>query len=189
MLIKPSLFLASYAPLFFLLAIRFDDTWLRVGFVVLGFLGVTGLWAYLRAQNRATQYGYVFTSVRDSGPEAGAYLATYLLPFLTVSNPNAFDLVAYAGFFVIAFLVNIQSSLIQVNPMLYIIGYRVREVETDKGWRGYVIAPKAARLSLGEEQMAAKLGADMLFQRKSGPGNRTPEVESSRGILHRQHAN
>jgi hypothetical protein len=52
MLGRPLLFLSSYAPLFGLLAIRFEQRWLWISCVVLTALGVASLWLLLRLDAR-----------------------------------------------------------------------------------------------------------------------------------------
>lgn len=54
MLGKPLLFVSSYAPLFALLAIRFDQLWLILTCSGLAVAGVGALWLLLRLDARAT---------------------------------------------------------------------------------------------------------------------------------------
>jgi hypothetical protein len=83
------------------------------------------------------------TSVRDDGSEAASYLAAYLLPFLTVGAPSARDLAAYAGFLVIAAIIYARSSMIQANPLLYLLGYKVLSVTDSHRVHAYVITRHA----------------------------------------------
>ena len=98
MLGRPLLFLSSYAPLFALLAIRFEQRWLWISCTVLAVLGVVSLWLLLRLDARSSPGPHTLVSSRDAGVEAAGYLATYLLPFLTVATPTIRDVIAYAGF-------------------------------------------------------------------------------------------
>lgn len=88
MLGRPLLFLSSYAPLFGLLAIRFEQLWLWISCTVLAALGVVCLWLLLRLDARSSPGPHTLASVRDAGVEAAGYLAAYLLPFLTVATPT-----------------------------------------------------------------------------------------------------
>src|ERR1035438_9441157 len=80
MLGRPLLFLSSYAPLFALLAIRFEERWLWISCTALAVLGVVSLWLLLRLDARSAPGPHTLASVKDAGGEAAAYLATYLLP-------------------------------------------------------------------------------------------------------------
>lgn len=125
MLGKPLLFLSGYAPLFALLAIRFQPAALLWGCVILALVGVASLMLLLVLDARATPGIHRLQQVKDAGAEAGAYLGAYLLPFVTVTTPSLRDIVAYCGFIVVSAAIYLHSSLVQINPLLYLLGYRV----------------------------------------------------------------
>ena len=132
MLGRPLLFLSSYAPLFGLLAVRFEPRWLWISCPCSPLLGVVSLWLLLRLDARLarTPPAGVCPGCRRG---AAGYLATYLLPFLTVATPTVRDVLAYAGFLLVTAVVNIRSAVAQVNPLLYLFGYRVLSVTDDRG--------------------------------------------------------
>lgn len=163
MLGRPLLFLSSYAPLFGLLAIRFEPRWLWISCTVLAALGVVSLWLLLCLGRRATAGPHELASVRDDGSEAAAYLASYLLPFLTVGVPSTRDVLAYAGFLVIAALIYIRSSMIQANPLLYLLGYKVLSATDSNGLHAYIITRRALRG--GDCLSASPLRDDVLIDR------------------------
>jgi hypothetical protein len=113
MLGRPLLFLSSYAPLFALLAIRFEQRWLQISCTVLAVTGVVSLWLLLRLDARSSPGPHTLASVKDAGGEAASYLATYLLPFLTVATPTIRDVLAYAGFLLVAATISLRSSVVQ----------------------------------------------------------------------------
>lgn len=139
MLAKPLLFLSSYAPLFALLAIRFSPLWLILTSSIVAALGVGSLWMLFRLDARATPGPHRLVCVRDAGAETGAYLGAYLLPFLTIAQPSLRETIAYAGFIIVAGAVYLRSSVVQINPLLYLFGYRVLAIEDDRGLRAYLI--------------------------------------------------
>jgi len=139
LLIRVRLFLSSYAPLFLILGVRFTDVWLTWSFLVLATLSiVTGLLIFRSARQIATGE-YVFTSVEDRGAEVSGYLATYLLPFVTVVSPSLRDIIGYAIFFGIAGVLYVRSEMIQINPTLYIFGWKVVAVTVDKTWTAHLL--------------------------------------------------
>jgi hypothetical protein len=61
MLGKPLLFISSYAPLFALLAIRFEPRWLWISCATLAGLGVISLLLLLRLDARSAAGPHVWT--------------------------------------------------------------------------------------------------------------------------------
>ena len=163
MLGRPLLFLSSYAPLFALLAIRFEQRWLQISCTVLAVTGVVSLWLLLRLDARSSPGPHTLVSVKDAGGEAASYLAAYLLPFLTVATPTIRDVLAYAGFLLVAATINLRSSVVQVNPLLYVLGYRVLSVTDDYGLHAFMITRH--RPPEGNRILATRFRDDVLVDR------------------------
>jgi hypothetical protein len=108
-----------------MLGLRFDPSALRIGLIAFG-LACGGYVAFLlnrSADERPSNTELTITG--DAGADVSGYLAAYLLPFLTVSDPNADDLVAYAIFVIVAGLVYVRSGLMQINPTVYVMNRKV----------------------------------------------------------------
>ncbi|MDA8395858.1 MAG: hypothetical protein M0T72_11610 [Candidatus Dormibacteraeota bacterium] len=143
---RARLFLGSYVLLFVLLAIRFQEEPLEIGCGVIaaaGFLDM--LWIVLHVSRQIAPDPIRVKEVTDAGPEVAGYIATYLLPFLTVPQPAGRDVAAYVVFLLITGLVYVRSEMTQVNPTLYILGRRVVAVTTDGGWSGHVVVRSSVR--------------------------------------------
>ena len=158
------LFLSSYAPLFVILAIRFQGAALRavcggLAAVGLAYLAVV-LWVIPRAAQQRT---YPVDAVRDASGQVAGYLATYLVPFVTVPSPSAADVIGYSIFAVVVLVIFLRSDLAQINPALYLLGRRV--VSITSGQQSYYVvcrrlpraptrieAIRAAGLLIREEQ-------------------------------------
>jgi hypothetical protein len=124
--------------LFVILAIRFQGTALRAvcaGLALVGFayLAIV-LWVIPRT---AQQRPYSVDAVKDASGEVAGYLATYLVPFVTVASPSAADLIGYCIFAVVVLVIFIRSDLAQINPALYLLGRRV--VSITSGQRSYYV--------------------------------------------------
>jgi hypothetical protein len=163
MLGKPLLFFSSYAPLFGLLAIRFQQPWLWISCIILAGLGVGSLLLLLRLDARSSPGPHVLESARDAGSEAASYLASYLLPFLVVATPSIRDVLAYVGFLVVAAAIYLRSAVVQVNPLLFLLGYRILSVTDDQGLRAYVITRRA--ITAGSEILATRFRDEVLVDR------------------------
>ncbi len=138
-IIDTQLFLSSYAPLFALLGLRFDGTPLRIGCFVIAGLGVMALLGILKGIGGSEPKQYRIERIEDKGDDVAGYLVTYLLPFLTVAMPSALDIAAYALFIAIAGIIYVRSGLIYVNPLLYVLGYRLFAVTAAPGFNAMLI--------------------------------------------------
>ena len=141
-LINSVLFLSSFAPLFVLLAIRFDEAHLRIICAALAVVGAGGLWLIFRAAIKLKSIETVTPLLLDDkGADVSGYLATYLLPFLVLPNPSPADQVAYVLFLAVAGIIYVRSRMLQINPMLYLCSYRVFAITSSiEGFQGYLIA-------------------------------------------------
>ncbi|RNI25086.1 hypothetical protein [Flexivirga caeni] len=162
-LTKPLMFVSAYAPLFVLLALRFDGATLRAVCAVLAVLGVIAAGAILRLHRGTTPGVHVVREARLAGTEASAFLAGYLLPFLTVSQPTGGDLAAYALFIVVAGIVHVRTGIIQVNPTLFCLGWTILALVDDQGGQYYLVTRH--RYVPGDTLQAVAMGDDVLLER------------------------
>lgn len=176
-LTKPLMFLSSYAPLLVLLAIRFDDCWLRIVCVGLAILGFVGLFVLMRLQHQQPEYQgrYSLTEVRQAGEGASSYLAGYLLPFVTAGKPDALDIVAYVGFFLVAYVVATRTGIIQVNPTLFLFGYRIYSVTDSVGSQRYLLSKSKGKITSGTTVLASRMSNDVLLFESVAPTSGSKE--------------
>ena len=163
MLAKPLMFLSAYAPLFALLAVRFEPLPLMFTCAGLAVLGLISLFVLFRLDSRAQPGPHELASVKDAGAEVGAYLGAYLLPFVTVASPNFRDEIAYILFFFVAAAVYMRSSVVQINPLLYLLGFQVLAIVDTNGLRAYLITRKSRKV--GERILASRFSDDVLIDR------------------------
>jgi hypothetical protein len=146
MLTRLPLFFISYIPLFLILAVRFEDPGLlRAVSVGLTALGLVFLLMFVLATRRTPTARLRVESVREAGAEAGGYLASYILPFVTVSTPTARDMIGYGIFILVALLVYVRSDLVQINPTFYLMLRRVVRIRTDHGDVLFVVCRQIPR--------------------------------------------
>jgi hypothetical protein len=166
--VRFGLFLSSYAPLFVILAIRFRRPELVVACAVLAVAGLLAVLWILWAERSKARAAYTIEKVDDKGPEVAGYLASYLLPFLTVAEPANPEVVAYAIFLGVAAIVYVQSDMLQINPIFYLLGRRVVRVTTSTDWRGYLITRD--RPLKNETIEATTLSTGVLVRAATGVG-------------------
>ena len=165
LLVRLRLFISSYAPLFAILAVRFHDSKLEVACALIATLGAASLLLLLRAVGRIQPDPHRIETVADRGAEVAGYLTTYLLPFLTVTEPSARDIAAYVLFLAVVGIVYVQSDMVQINPLLYLFGYRVFAVTTRDGWSGILISRSQPRP--GRAVLASRLQNTLALERTS----------------------
>lgn len=139
------LFLSSFAPLFLALALRFQTHWLRFACLALFLIGSSWIWAALAFWKGRSPLTVIVASCDDRGPDVGGYVAAYLLPLLVVPEPSAGDLGAYLVILLTIGVVYVRSRMMQLNPMLYVMGYRVYSITTENDFTGYLIERNAPR--------------------------------------------
>lgn len=157
------LFASSFAPLFALLALRFQGDLLRSilgALAAVCFLDTVRLAVVVPRQAGASPFRV--TAVTDRGDQVAGYLATYLLPFLAVPNPSATDLAAYGLFLLVAGVVSVRSGLTHINPTLYMLGYHVVRLTTAEGFTGDAIAH--TQVAVGEVFKAVHLNSGVLVE-------------------------
>ena len=138
---RARLFLSSYAALFGILAIRFDGLALRLACLGLFLVGLLDTLRITQLAKSATEpYEIQIQSSEDTGGEVSGYLASYLLPFVTIPSPGWRDLLAYGLFLAVGLVIYVRSNLVRVNPTLYLFGYRVLKVQYNVTKQQYLVA-------------------------------------------------
>src|ERR1700733_14389415 len=125
---RVAMFFSSYSPLFALLA--FTNRHVSGAWEILAGVSAASLvgLAAVMAANR-NQRGPRLT-VAHAKPQDGdvmAYIATYLIPFLSIDLGKADDIVVLGAFLAVLMIVYINSSMLFVNPILTLAGYHAFE--------------------------------------------------------------
>jgi len=128
---KASMFMSSYVPLFALLAVRASKTstvalWIFVG---LAAAGLVGLGLVMSAVLARQQRRIVVIGVQPQGEQVAAYVASYILPLATLGFANWQDVTVLASFIVLIGVIYVQSTMLHLNPLLPLFGYRVYRVQ------------------------------------------------------------
>jgi hypothetical protein len=142
---RVQLLLSAYAPLFAILAIRFQGTTLKWVCGVLAGVGVAHLIVVLAiAPHLSAARPYPVADVDDVSGEVAGFLVAYLLPFVTIPSPSVDDIMGYIIFATVVAAIFIRSNLAQINPTLYLIGWRVASVQVN-GCSRYLVCRRIPR--------------------------------------------
>lgn len=118
--------MSAYVPLFVIGFIRFEGKWLRCALSILIMIGIISLFSLIRTSVKRVQPREATpTTVRDLGSKVAAYVASYLLPFMRVDEPDIKDVIAYTIVLLMLGILIVTSDLVGVNPLLRLFGYRV----------------------------------------------------------------
>ncbi len=139
------LLLSAYSPLFLIGCIRAEDEavqqWLLglgIGFTLLLLIPIIG------AMSRA-QEAFRIDEVENVSGEVAAYVATYILPFLTVADEKPRDFAAYAALLAFIGIIFIRGHLLHYNPWVFMLGRSIHSIRV--GERSYyLIASKRPRV-------------------------------------------
>lgn len=150
-LTKLMFFLSSYFPLFLILTFTKSNTWgywhltpLIIGCSALLWLGGWFLWA----KNRSSEQ-IIIKKSKSKDPEVVAYIISYLLP-MAGNKLSEFDgIITIIIFFIVIMILNLNSNLVYINPILNIIGYHLYEVELGSG-NEIMLISKSERLLIGQ---------------------------------------
>jgi hypothetical protein len=174
------LFLSSYAPAFVILAVRAYGRscvmfWAAIGLLA---LSVVVFAVFIRFTERGpSPFRATIDELEPRNPEMAAYVATYLLPFLTVTGANAQDVIALVLFLFFIGVLWVSSGMLYLNPLLRLVGVhiyvtRVRP-NSDALTRADLMPPcflmsREPELRIGDELSVRTLGKTVLtnLQRK-----------------------
>ena len=134
------LFVSSYSPLFLLAGVRSERAGLRVGLYITAAACALALVVVVVAARRLEPQERTVTGTEDRGPDVAGYLATYLLPLLATPDPTTRDLLAYGAFILLVGLVYVRSSMVAINPLVYVLGFRLSEISTAAGSRQMLVS-------------------------------------------------
>lgn len=151
------LFLVSYAPLWFIFAVRSTNLPGRAVFLLLTAWGLVDAVLLITAGLRRSTRRVVFEEISDKSGEVSGYLATYLLPFIGGPPSDLSSAVAYVAYFTVAWAVFVPSTLCLVNPTFYLLGWRVVE-GTRRGQREIIICQDPPPATSSGEPVAQLMG-------------------------------
>jgi len=123
------LLISAYSPLVLIIGIRDHNTpqsWWLIGIGLLLALGlpIVVIAAGLFGHPQLARVG----SAADAAEEVAGYLASFILPFATLSAPTGRDLVALAVFGVFLAAAYLHSGRLALNPWLFFARHRIYEV-------------------------------------------------------------
>jgi hypothetical protein len=129
----PLWFLSSFAPLWFMLGLRFERWWLEAPCFAAAAGGFALVFYLLHRRASELPSDSELRISGDGGSDVTGYLASFLLPFLTVARPDVRDLAAYVTFIAVLAVVYVRSDMVQINSVVYLLRWRVQRATLSTG--------------------------------------------------------
>ena len=135
LVIRFMLFLSSYFPLaliFFILYITQYPVW-AILILALGLAGLAILILYFFSfAPRIGSFQEKVTGLQKRDGDVMSYIASYLIPFVAFPFGGWQQTGALLIFIGVLGIVYVNSNMIQVNPMLNLLGYHLYEITVEK---------------------------------------------------------
>lgn len=139
MISRLELHVAAFSPLYAMLAWRLWGRGWGWLFLALAVLGVSTMLLTLWGASRQQSEPVVFEDITDVGDQVADQVVGYLLPLIIGPEAETSELLVTMGVLVILGLILVQSNRIHLNPVLFVLGYRVYTA-TARGKAFYLIA-------------------------------------------------
>lgn len=176
-----ALFLVSYIPLFFILAIQnLNDTFVDVNGVALGLrqvlinntlpivltsISILSFGFYLLFIKVNASAGFrnpkKITRIKNNGVEYLSYLATYIIPFIGLKFDTWNNLLATSLLFLVIGFIYTKTNLLYANPTLALFGYYIFNATFEDGEERTVISK--GKLKKNTSYKYKELSDDLYF--------------------------
>jgi hypothetical protein len=159
------LFLSSWSPLLVIFGIMaFHDAQYRVAVSLAGvaIVSVLVLLGYLAVARRLAPVEIEVKHVEQKDADAMGYVATYLLPFLGIDLTKPVILIGVIILLLVIWRTYAIASLVHMNPMLAILGYRVFAIETTSDTNAMLLT-RRSRIRIAEKLSVVPLAEASLL--------------------------
>jgi hypothetical protein len=147
--VYPSLYITSYTPLFFFIILRqvtanYDfiytnfslstivcSIWLSISLllvIIIGLLGTKIFLTNIKNTNDVNGTDIRVIDIENKNSETLSYIGTYIIPFMFQNYNSIFEVTSIILLLLIIFPIYMNSSLIQINPLLN-IWYSIYEID------------------------------------------------------------
>lgn len=161
---RVELHIAQWAPLFALLGWRFRGSVWSWFFLVLAAVGLLLMALSLLGARMQEPDPFKFDVIEDLGDQVTGHVVGYLLPFVIGPHPTYTEAALVAAVLGVLSVIQIQSNRVHLNPLLYLIGYRIYSASS-KGNSYYLLA-RSDLTNHTEALLAAEIPGGILIERR-----------------------
>jgi len=161
------LFASSFSPLLVVFALleTFGTGWPSWACWILAVTSIVLLYAFLCYARRIAPVPITVAMYRRRDQDVVGYVATYLIPFVTVSADSIREFLAVGVFVLVIGVLYVRGELYYLNPILALRGYRAFEIETP-GHDIAVVLTRRNYIHRGSEIRAIPLGYQLFWEAK-----------------------
>lgn len=166
--------LAAFAPAFGLMVWRaWGDLVLVSIFALPCALGLVVFALFLRGTGTGNPEPYSLEDISDSSSDVLGHISAYLAAAIIDPTASTDQAVLSLVVFGLIFLIHVSAGLVHVNPLFYILGYRVYSAVGDQGRAYYLIAHSEVADWEGT-QLLVRLGESILIEQRKSAATRSP---------------
>ena len=168
LLTRVILFLSSYVPLFAVFAVLLwkQDRHTAWALLLLCGVAISGLLGYLRWTLRFAPTPLEVQAVRSKDGETMSYIASYILPFVSLPYGDNYKLAAIVIFLAVLAVVYVNSNMLYINPMLNLCGFHLYAVTSAGDIEHTVIAKRRPRA--GATLRLVTIGENVHIEKQDG---------------------
>lgn len=128
--VRIELAVAAFTPVFLLIALRSGGAWWAWVFFVLTAAGVLVLvvGAVLVLTGGTEEFDLV--EIHDASDQVVGYIAAYIVPVVIDPSASPLNAVISAAALLLAFIIHVATGTVHINPLLYLLGYRIYVAST-----------------------------------------------------------
>lgn len=145
------LFLSSYFPLFLIISVTQRSNWgyWHLTPLIIGASSIFWLTGWLIWAKQKSPEELVVKKSKSKDSEVIAYIISYVLPMAGTKFSEFDGAITITVFFIVIMILNLNSNLVYINPILNSIGYHLFEVELPSG-NDIMLITKSERLLVGQ---------------------------------------
>jgi len=133
-LIKFILFICAYSPLITIIGLQsvpeINLLTIILCFIPIIFGIVFGMYLYHETSKQTGQEYFTIIHAEDKTQEILSYIVPYILSLMTINIHNMQGALIFLILFVVLYAIYVNSSLIYINPLLSLMGYKIYSVKT-----------------------------------------------------------
>ena len=164
--VRLQLGLAAFFPAFALLAFRSRDTTWAWAFLLVATFGGLCVAHLILAANRGNPESFQFDKITDLSGDLLGHISAYLVPAFIDTSESTEAVVISAIIMGLVVQVHVATGRVHVNPVLYLLGYRVYTATTPNASTFYLMARTDVADWKGPVR-CVQVGASMLIETKT----------------------
>lgn len=160
--VRIELGLAAFAPAFGLIAARSWGQWWSWAFLLSAALGVgVLLWGVVLVRSgNAESFG--LEDIEDASDQVVGHIGAYIVPVVIDTSASPLNAAIAAAALLLVVQIHIATGRVHVNPLLYLLGYRVHTAST--GASAYYLVARSDVADWREMHPLVDIGSSVLVE-------------------------